>query len=267
MNAGFRANPAFLCYEVEHRPIRCEWHGQGSDDVDQLTKRQNRRQSFGDRRHKCQRISLLDEGALPTLLSAFPFGNFNPQLVVRPLELDRALLHMSVQFVVRTPQGLLVLAERSLGNDPLGDVDGVAEDVWKIPRLFVQHITVHPHTGPPVAGDHTHQPGILPIVTNALEVAIEKMACLGGKKFGQIATNPVLGLIPERARRSRIDRQQTTVQIVRADETQTVLNEVAVAPLALFERLLRLLPGCGDVVKRSVLRIADMRWRAPVRVT
>ena len=211
MNAGFRANPAFLCYEVEHRPVRREWHGQGSDDVDQLTKRQNRRESFGDSRHKRQRISLLDEGALPTLLSAFPFGTFNPQLVVRLLELDRALLHTSVQFVVRTPQGLLVLAERSLGNDPLGDVDGVAEDVGRIPRLFVQHITVHPHAGAPVTGDHTHQPGILPIVTNALEVATEKMARLGGKKFGQITTNPPLGLIPERAGGSGIDRQQTTV--------------------------------------------------------
>ena len=211
MNAGFRANPAILCYEVEHRPVRCEWHGQSSDDVDQLTKRQNRRESFGDGRHKRQRISLLDEGALPTLLSAFPFGTFNPQLLVRPLELDRALLHTSVQFVVRTPQGLLVLAERSLGNDPLGDVDGVAEDVGRIPRLFVQHITVHPHAGAPVTGDHPHQPGILPIVTNALEVATEKMARLGGKKFGQVTTNPPLGLIPERAGSSGIDRQQTTV--------------------------------------------------------
>ena len=45
---------------------------------------------------------------------------------------------------------------------------------------------------------------------------------------------------------------------MRADETQTVLDEVAVAPLALFERVLRLLPGCGDVVKRSVLRIVDI---------
>ena len=38
-----------------------------------------------------------------------------------------------------------------------------------------------------------------------------------------------------------------------------MFDEVAVAPLALFERVLRPLPGCGDVVKRAVLRIVDIR--------
>ena len=52
---------------------------------------------------------------------------------------------------------------------------------------------------------------------------------------------------------------------MRADETQTVLDEVAVALLALFERVLRLLPGGGDVVKRSVLRIVDALARAGPR--
>src|SRR5215203_4949938 len=58
-----------------------------------------------------------------------------------------------------------------------------------------------------------------------------------------------------------IDRQQPPVRVVRADETQTVLDEVRVPPFALFERISRLLPGRGDLIEltRFLFRHAPPR--------
>ena len=101
------------------------------------------------------------------------------------------------------------------------------------------------------------------MLPDALEIAVEEMARLGREKFREVRTDAVLGLVAERVCGSRIDRQQTTVQIVRADEPQTVLDQVAISPLALFERLFRLLPGCGDFVEltRSLQACASGRAR------
>jgi len=100
-----------------------------------------------------------------------------------------------------------------------------------------------------------------------LEVGIEEMARLGGEEFGQTTTDAVLGLIPERARRGGVDRLQNAVRVVGADETQTVLNKVAVAPLALLEGVPGLLPGCGDLVERRALPIVDRCRRMLVHLT
>ena len=63
------------------------------------------------------------------LLRAFSLGDFDAQAFVRLLQRDRPLLHTAVQLGVRITQRMLILPERSLGGDPLGDIDGVTENV------------------------------------------------------------------------------------------------------------------------------------------
>ena len=115
---------------------------------------------------------------------------------------------------------------------------------------------------------HAHQPGVLPTLADALEVAVEEMAGFRAREIlTRFEPTPMLGFVAERARRRRIDREQTTVQIVRADQTQTVLDEIAISPFALLERVFRLLPGRGDLVEltRSLLRHAPPGAPGPCR--
>jgi hypothetical protein len=90
---------------------------------------------------------------------------------------------------------VLLLPERSLGDDALRDVDRVPEDVRVSSRLFEEHIAVHPHALASIAGDHAHQPGILTVVAHPLQVAAEEVAGLGREKFREVATNSLLRLI------------------------------------------------------------------------
>ena len=249
MNAGLRADPAVLRLHVDHGPVGGERHGQGAHDIQQFLEFHHWRERLGYRSQERQRIPLLDQRALPMLLGALAFRDFDAQAFVRPLERDRALLHTAVQFGVRTEQRLLVLPEQSLGGDTLCDIDGMAENVRRPARLLVQHVAVHPDARASVTRHDTHQTGVVPLVAEPLEVAVEQMACLGREKVREVRTNPMLGLITERMCGRWIDRQQATVQVVGADETETVFDEVAISSLALLERLFRLLPGCGDLVE------------------
>ena len=267
MHAGFRANPTVVRQYVNDGPIRCERHGQGPDHAQKLFETHDRRERFGYRRQERQRIPLLDESTLPMLLRAFTLGDFDAQAFVRPLQFERALPHTAVEFGMRIAQRVLVLPERSLGGDPLSDIEGVAENVGRRPRLFVQHVAVHPHARRPVPGNDAHQPGVLPTLPDALKIAIEQMTGFRGEKFREVRADPTLRLVAEGACGSRINRQQTTVQIVGTDQAQAVLDEIAISPLALLERVLRLLPGRGDLVEltRSLLRHAPPGAPGPCR--
>lgn len=252
MEAGLRTHRSVLRLLVDHGPIRCERHGQSPHYLEEFLQFHDGRERFGHRRQKRQGISLVDEGALPMLLRALPLGDFHAQALVRLLERECALFHPSLELGLRSAQRVFVLTQRSLSGHTLGDIDGVAENVGSASRLFAQHVAVHPHARLSVPGNDAHQPGVLPLVADALEVVVEQMARFGREKPGEVQTDPVLGLVAERMRGRWIDRQQTTVQVVSADETQTVLDEVAIPSLALFERLFGLLPGRSHLV--------EVRW-------
>jgi hypothetical protein len=103
MDAGLGANRAVLRQNVDHRPVRCERHGQDPHHVEKLLEPQNRCEPLRYRRKKRQGVSLLDESAFPILFGALPFGDFNTQALVRLLECNRALFHAAFEFIMRTP--------------------------------------------------------------------------------------------------------------------------------------------------------------------
>ena len=126
-------------------------------------------------------------------------------------ERGSTLLDTELEFVMRSPERVLLLSERPLGRDALGDVDCVAEYVRGASRLFKQHIAVHPHALAAVAGDDAHQTGILPVGPNALQVIAEPRAGVRREKVGEVLTHALLDLIAKRTRGRGVDGLQTTV--------------------------------------------------------
>src|SRR5919109_1595536 len=77
------------------------------------------------------------------------------------------------------------------------------------------------------------------------------MAGFRGEKFDEVAADPVVGLIAQRSRRGRIDGTQPAGQVVGANEAETALDQLLVAPLTLGERVLRFLPGRRNLVDHA----------------
>ncbi len=90
------------------------------------------------------------------------------------------------------------------------------------------------------------------------------MARFGREKLDEVVADPLIGLVAQGAHRGRVDRLQTAGQIVRADETEAVLDEVAVAPLAFGERIFGLLPRGMELAQPYTLGIVSLVQRALV---
>src|SRR5262249_26571062 len=48
----------------------------------------------------------------------------------------------------------------------------------------------------------------------------------------------------------RVDREDRAGEVVRADQTEAVFNQLAIAPLAVAKRVARFVPGCGNPGER-----------------
>ena len=251
MDAWLRASHAVLRLDAHHRPVRGKWDWQARHGVQELVDIDDRRERIGDGPQERQRVSLLDEDALPMLLGALTLGDLDAQLFVRVLELVGALLHTAIELGVGAAQCVLALPQHSLGGRTLRDVEGVTEDVGRPARILVKDVAVHPHARASVARDHAHQAAVLSVLPHAAKVAGEEMTSLGREKLGEVRADAVFGLVAKGVCGGGIDGQQPAVQIVRADQTEAVIDEVAIPALALLERLLRLLPGRGDVSERT----------------
>ena len=127
MNTRIGANPAIFRDDMKHRPVGGEGDRQYPHHLEKLLKPHHGGKAFRDRRQKRQRVALLDERLLATGFSALPFGNLLSQAFVSMFERGSTLLHTELEFVMRSPERVLLLSERPLGRDALGDVDCVAE--------------------------------------------------------------------------------------------------------------------------------------------
>src|SRR5687768_11728597 len=140
-------------------------------------------------------------------------------------------------------QSLLALAERLFGLDTLGDVDRVAKYPWRFWRLVVQDVAVHPDAFAAVLGDQPHQSRIDAVTPNPIEIDIEPGPRSGRQEVAQVGACALSGFISERSSCCRIDEQQCAGEIVSANQTETVLDQLAIAALTLvqgfFSSLLR----------------------------
>jgi len=89
------------------------------------------------------------------------------------------------------------------------------------------------------------------LILDPFQVVVEQMPAVGREKLAQVAADAGAGLVAERVRRGGIDRENRAGEIVRADQSEAALHELAVAALALAQRLGRLVPGDGEALDRD----------------
>src|SRR5262249_7406937 len=132
-------------------------------------------------------------------------------------------------------------------------------------------VAVHPDLFRTRARHDFHEPGIVALFFDARQIVVEEVPRLRREELAKVPADAVLRLIVERVGGRWIDRQDVPGEIVRADQTETVLDQLAISPLAVVERGSRFLPCCDDGVERRratiVLRHPSRgRWRSYFRV-
>ena len=108
---------------------------------------------------------------------------------------------------------------------------------------------VDPHFFSATSRHHPHQAGVLSLRLNPLQVIVEQVLLVGREELSQIPTSAIRRVIVEGIGRSRVDGEDGAGQVVRADETETVLNELAIPSFAFAERARRLLPCRSDALE------------------
>ncbi len=188
----------------------------------------------------------VEQGQLAGLLLRVPEG-------LPPPPVDVLHPPLAVDALDEVSRGLQELAEPALaggegvaGPPRFGDVEGEAEHVGGAGERGVQDVAVHPAPLLPLAGDQAHHPlgGLVP--ADAGQVAREAVADGRRQEEGEVAAGQLLRSEAERAGGGWIDAQQAPVEVVGAEEAEAVLEDVAVALLALAQGRLGQLAG-GDV--------------------
>ena len=134
-------------------------------------------------------------------------------------------------------------ADRLLRQHALGDVERVAEHVRRLSRLLGADVPIHPDALRALAVDHPQQTGIDGTRVDPAEVVVVEHPRVGRDEVAEIPADPFIRRVPERPGGGRIDEQQLSVEIVGADQAETVLDQLTVAPLDLAKRLFRAQAG------------------------
>jgi hypothetical protein len=86
-----------------------------------------------------------------------------------------------------------------------------------------------------------------------VQVVVEEMPGVGGEELAQVVPDSIVGSITQRVGGGGIDGEKVSGQIVRADQTQAVLDQFAISPFAVMKRIAGYLPRRGDPVNRRGL--------------
>ena len=114
-----------------------------------------------------------------------------------------------------------------------------------------QDVAIEPDSA--LAGEraHAHQALVAALLTNASQVVVEQVALVRREELAQVAADAVLRLIAERLSGCGVDRHDDAVQVVRADQSQAVLDQLAVAPFALEQGVMDVPPGGRQSFERG----------------
>ena len=164
MDAGLRADRSVLRLLADHRPIRGERYGKAPHHLQEFfesttgasvsdTAPRNASVSRCSMRMRSRCSSARWRSAISTRSRSFACSSSCVRSCTR--RSSSACAHA---------QRVFVFPKLSLGGDTLGDIEGVAENVWRSAGVLVEDVAVHPHARASVAGNHAHQPGVLPIV-------------------------------------------------------------------------------------------------------
>src|SRR5215211_3384509 len=104
-----------------------------------------------------------------------------------PLQFSRALCHTVFEFITCLPQLFFALY-------PLCDVLGMAQDVRRLPRLFISDIVIGPDPFLAVFRDEAHQTTVCGLGANAFQIRLEEGPHRRYQKQTELFANPFVWL-------------------------------------------------------------------------